>query len=148
MSNSAGHQSKTGKKHRLSGLWADKYVATENMKLLCCCNNDPDMLAVSYNVVLKITNKTAYYINILLLYLNPNCYRFGIPVSELRIKNISPCRLLKAKEGRRLVSKTTWWRKQRMTRWRKQRMRKFPQSSTLQKEGGTTDFGLFVDISR
>ena len=146
MSNSAGHQSKTGKKHRLSGLWADKYVATENMKLLCCCNNDPDMLAVSYNVVLKITNKTAYYINILLLYLNPNCYRFGIPVSELRIKNISPCRLLKAREGRGLISRTTW---KMMTWWRKQRMRKeFPESSTLQKEGGTTYLGLFGDISR
>ena len=47
------------------GLWADKYGATEKMNLFYSYNKDPELLAVSYNVILKLSNIISI---ILLLY--------------------------------------------------------------------------------
>ena len=44
----------------VGGLWAEKYVATENMNLFYSYYKDPEILAVSYNVVLKITKQTNF----------------------------------------------------------------------------------------
>lgn len=111
VSHAAGHNSKTGKKHyRLSGrLWADKYVATENMKLFYSCNNDPNILAtIESERGQRVDSKTKYF-----------------------IKTISKTTLISRTTCWR-KQRMTRWRKQRMRKG-------FPQSLTLQKKGGTTD---------